>query len=327
MNLHNDPGNFAALLASTSAASGILRPYIEKDYWLTTVLRELSRSPNHKLAVFKGGTSLSKAYGIIQRFSEDVDLALIVENLTNNQVKSRMDTISKGITKHLPEVFVQDVTSKGSRFRRTAHNFPQIAEKLVFPSQAREELILEINAFANPFPYQDVFIESFIATHLRELGHDDVIQQYELQPFSLQVLKPTRTLAEKVLALVRASADPNPVTQLQNKIRHTYDLYCLLQQPDLQAFVAGEEFFSTLRLVQADDAKNKEFQGDWASLPLAQAWIYQDDDALWQKLESTYFESFKALVYGPLPEIPAIRQALQQLADRLQAFDNGNNIE
>ena len=321
MKLHNAPAAFQELIARTAEASGILPPYIEKDYWLTTVLRELALSPQRNLAVFKGGTSLSKAYGIIQRFSEDVDLALIVEGLSGNQVKSRMDSISKNITKHLPEVKVADVTSKGSRFRRTAHTFPQVAEKLVFPSQAREELVLEINAFANPSPFQEVEIQSLIAGYLRKLGREDLAQEYDLQPFTLQVLKPTRTLAEKVLALARASYAQDAFAQLREKIRHTYDLYFLLQQPELQAFVAGAEFFETLRQVQADDAKNSEFQGAWAAEPLAAAWIYQDDLALWQLLEDTYTGPFKSLVYGPLPSLEDVRQALRQLAQRLKDFD------
>ena len=170
-----------------------------------------------------------------------------------------------------------------------------------------------------------VMLESFIAAYLRELGREDVIAQYDLQPFSLQVLKPTRTLVEKVLALARTSRDEtNPLKQLQDKIRHTYDLYSLLQQPELQAFVAGDEFFPMLSAVQADDAKNKEFQGPWATLPLSEDWIYQDDDALWRELEPVYTGRFQGIVYGPLPEVAAIRQALRQLAERLQAFDQSS---
>ena len=320
MKLHTDPEAFSELLISTAKATGILSAFIEKDYWLTTVLRMLSFSPQKAITVFKGGTSLSKAYGIIQRFSEDVDLALIVDGLSGNQVKSRIDSISKSITHHLPEVLVENVTSKGSRFRRTAHTFPSVLEKLLFPSQAREELILEINAFANPFPYQEVMLESLITSHLRKLDREDLIQNFALEPFSLQVLKPERTLAEKVLALARASAHPQPLLQLQNKIRHIYDLHCLLQIPELQKFIASEDFFQTLRAVQVDDAKNKEFQGAWAAEPLAEAWIYQDDPNLWQQLESTYTVPFKSLVYGPLPRLDEVRQSLRQLAIQLRVF-------
>lgn len=321
MNLHNHLEIFTEILTKTAESTGIPERFVEKDYWLTTVLHELSRSHYCHLAVFKGGTSLSKAYGMIERFSEDVDLALIVENLSGNQVKSRMDSISKAITRHLPEIQIAHVTSKGSRFRRTAHQYPILTALPLTTSQVRQQMILEINAFANPFPYEEISLESLIASHLRKIGRDDLIIKFELAPFKLQVLKPTRTLTEKILALARASYHPEPLAQLQEKIRHIYDLYVLLQQPEIQTFVSGADFFPTLRAVQADDAKNSEFQGDWAEKPLAAAWIYQNDPSLWLQLEPVYNASFSGMVYGTLPTILQLRQVLTHLIERLQVFD------
>ena len=99
MKLHTNPVLLKELAEAIETAKGIPEAFVEKDYWLTTVLLELSLSPYRDLVVFKGGTSLSKAYGIIQRFSEDADLALIVQDLTGNQVKSRMDSCSSAIKK------------------------------------------------------------------------------------------------------------------------------------------------------------------------------------------------------------------------------------
>ncbi|MGV3524684.1 MAG: nucleotidyl transferase AbiEii/AbiGii toxin family protein [Candidatus Sericytochromatia bacterium] len=322
MNLHNDSAAFSELLTATAQDTGIVAPFIEKDYWLTTVLRELSMSPYRDMTVFKGGTSLSKGYGIIQRFSEDVDLALIGEGLSGNQMKSRMDSISKSITRHLPEVYLENVTSKGSRFRRTGHVFPILTDKLILPSQAREELVLEINTFANPYPFEEMALSSFISQYLGQLGRADLIQQFALEPFVLQVLKPTRTLAEKVLALARASYHAEPVAQLQENIRHTYDLHFLIQQPEIKVFVESEAFFSMLEAVQAEDANNKEFQGAWAKQPLTAARIYQDDLQLWRQLESVYTGTFKSLVYGPLPSMSEIKQTFSYLAGVLRGFED-----
>jgi hypothetical protein len=320
MKLHENPELLYTLARAVEEETGIHTSFVEKDYWLTTMLYELSRSPYRDITVFKGGTSLSKAYGIIERFSEDVDIALIVEGLTGNQVKTRMDTISKSITRHVPEIHVEKVTSKGSRFRRTAHAY-QAQAIMPAVTQVAPHLVLEFNTFANPYPFELREITSFVAELLQRQGRGDVLKQYELEPFSIQVLKPIRTLSEKVLALARASYAAEPVVQLQEKIRHTYDMYWLLKQAELRAFVESEEFFTTLRSVQVEDASNKEFQGAWAKQPLTAASIYQDDSELWKKLEPVYTSTFKSLVYGPFPSMSEIQKTFSYLSAILRKFD------
>ena len=76
MNLHEDLSNFKDLINLTANDLGILEFYIEKDYWVTYILKRLSNSEYRNKVVFKGGTSLSKAYNIIDRFSEDKKLKL-----------------------------------------------------------------------------------------------------------------------------------------------------------------------------------------------------------------------------------------------------------
>lgn len=320
MKIHENPTLLLDLADAVEEATGIPAAFVEKDYWLTTILYELSRSPHRDITVFKGGTSLSKAYGIIERFSEDVDIALIVEGLTGNQVKTRMDGISKAITHHVPEIQVEKVTSKGSRFRRTAHAYEAQA-LMPAVTQVAPHLVLEFNTFANPYPFELREITSFVAELLQRQERTDLLAKYELKPFSIQVLKPVRTLSEKVLALARASYAAEPVAQLQEKIRHTYDMYWLLQQPELRAFVESEEFFTTLRSVQAEDATNKEFQGAWATQPLTAAQIYQNDAELWKQLEPVYTSRFKSLVYGPLPSMREIQETFSYLSSILRKFD------
>ena len=76
MNLHEAPGIYLELIQATAADRGIPAIYVEKDYWVTRVLKRLSESDHREAVVFKGGTSLSKAHGVIERFSEDIDLAI-----------------------------------------------------------------------------------------------------------------------------------------------------------------------------------------------------------------------------------------------------------
>ena len=85
--LHLDPESFMDLVQASSEDLKIPVQLIEKDYYISEILRALSKSSYSQQIVFKGGTSLSKAYLLIDRFSEDVDFAVISENMSGNQVK------------------------------------------------------------------------------------------------------------------------------------------------------------------------------------------------------------------------------------------------
>lgn len=63
-------------IAQAAVASGIAAKAIEKDWWVTLTLKALFESPYAKFFIFKGGTSLSKGWKLIERFSEDIDIAL-----------------------------------------------------------------------------------------------------------------------------------------------------------------------------------------------------------------------------------------------------------
>lgn len=304
---------------------GISRSFVEKDYWLTSVLHALSQSPHRAMTVFKGGTSLSKAWNLIERFSEDVDIALIAEGLTGNQVKTRMDGISKAITWGVPEVYDEGITSKGSKFRRTTHQYNPIFS-LPEGTQVNSYLVFEFNTFANPYPFEERQITSFIGEFLLGQGRQDLLAEYGLEPFSLQVLSPKRTIAEKTLALARASyisdIHADPVETLRTRVRHLYDIFFLLQDADIASFVASEAFFQTLSSVKEDDSNHHEFQGAWAKQPVTTAMIYQDKPELWEQLKGTYQGSFKTMVYGALPPLNMVRMTFQKFAERLRSFDD-----
>lgn len=65
-----------ALLEEASSRSGLPLKSIEKDWWVTVALKAVFATPHAAGILFKGGTSLSKGWGLIERFSEDVDLAI-----------------------------------------------------------------------------------------------------------------------------------------------------------------------------------------------------------------------------------------------------------
>ena len=90
------------LLDITSGATGLPRLAIEKDWWVTAVLKALSLTQFAHLMQFKGGTSLSKGWQLINRFSEDIDIALkredhfLIKGTSNNQLEKFAE--QQGIT-------------------------------------------------------------------------------------------------------------------------------------------------------------------------------------------------------------------------------------
>jgi predicted nucleotidyltransferase component of viral defense system len=97
MTLHTaDIKIFSDSIRAASEQLKINQVFVEKDYWITLVLNRLSKTKYVSDTVFKGGTSLSKGFELINRFSEDVDIAIInAEYKTGNVVKNIIRTIEK----------------------------------------------------------------------------------------------------------------------------------------------------------------------------------------------------------------------------------------
>ncbi len=125
----------------------------------------------------------------------------------------------------------------------------------------------------------------------------------------------------KFLALVRAGYAPDPLAELQAKIRHAYDLHQLLQQAELRDFLGSAGFAELLAEARADHARNQEFKGKWAVHPLSDAALFSDGRRTWQRLVPTYQGLFRQLVRGPLPTPAAIANTLATIGQRLQSLD------
>jgi len=104
MLLHNDEKLLDEAIRATAQQLSLPATYVEKDYWVTRALKALADSPLSEHIVFKGGTSLSKAYSLISRFSEDVDIAVLTEGLSKNQTKRRIKKVSKIVSALYEEI-------------------------------------------------------------------------------------------------------------------------------------------------------------------------------------------------------------------------------
>jgi predicted nucleotidyltransferase component of viral defense system len=122
MKLHLNQKLYKQAVQYTAEQIGLPEIFIEKDYWLTLVLKAIFNDSIGHQVVFKGGTSLSKCFDLVERFSEDIDLAILKSPTdSSNQLTSRLKTISKIVSDIIPEIEVEGLTRKMGMNRKTVH--------------------------------------------------------------------------------------------------------------------------------------------------------------------------------------------------------------
>jgi len=196
MNLHEDKTLFNQAITLTSETLNIKRQFVEKDYWICRSLKLMADNDQEHKTIFKGGTSLSKAYNIGARFSEDIDIAVVdASKMSGNQLKMLIHNTAHCMSAGLVEVSKPGITSKGSHYHKAFYAYPLTSDVPSGGAVRTGELLLEINSFANPFPWQMCNIESFITTFLAGNGHWDIVGQFGMESFEVPVLDKRKTLA------------------------------------------------------------------------------------------------------------------------------------
>lgn len=210
--VHDDP-DFARLLGIVARDTGISEALIEKDYWVTHTLWAL-----HETGLeiwFKGGTSLSKGFGLIQRFSEDLDLMILPGTVTNMPDVASWTSANKGPVRQrlafyealtnaliVPAVRVQrDNTRIDSRGRGADYlgHYPGIRQQQLAPAMS-PFVRLEVG-HARVVPHVTMPLKSFVHDHLSKLN---MLGDYQdNRPQLVCCVHPLMTLFEKLDAMAR----------------------------------------------------------------------------------------------------------------------------
>jgi len=313
MTLHLNQELFKDAMEACAQHVGMNALYIEKDYWVSYILKAISQSRYKDVAIFKGGTSLSKAYKLIERFSEDIDLAVITHELTSNQIKTLIRKIEKAILDaNFEEIEIAHITSKGSEFRKTVHRYPKLHQGDF--GHANENIILEINSFAKPYPYNLMEISSYVGDFLHERA-PLMVSEFAMEPFFIHVLDFRRTLCEKLSAIARASYESDAqLLALKAKIRHLYDIYFLMQHLEIQDFIHEDAFIEMIKRVREEDQKQFD-ASTWSHVKLFETPIFLDASNILDQLNHHYTTQFHDLVYAEkLPSINEIKKAINEVA-------------
>jgi len=220
MELHKDREVYLELIYLTRKHFGYPESQIEKDYWITKLLKDLNSNDFEGNIFFKGGTSLSKAYHIIDRFSEDLDIFVTKGGIdrpdyTYGQEKGLNRKIYKYIESKHKERLKENLCTRGGNYNKAVINY----EPAFSNNELKEYLEIEIkscslkNTAAAYYPSDKKYIQSLIGQCLEQKNRNDIIRRYGLERFEVNCLNPKKTICDKVSRIARLSYgnNPNPV--------------------------------------------------------------------------------------------------------------------
>lgn len=222
--LHTNRELFEQAVLRTAAYLDIDTGIVEKDYYVTLMLKEISL--NVPDLVFKGGTSLSKCHKVINRFSEDIDLTVEYESKPS---EGKRKELKKNIVAAIDSFELSLANPNEIRSRREYNKYIVDYPSLFMQPGLKNHLQIATMIKIKAYPNCEMEAASLIYDYLIAEGFDDMIDEYELAPFKLKVQSAERTFIDKVFAL----ADYYLSDKVTEHSRHIYDLYKLLDRVEL----------------------------------------------------------------------------------------------
>jgi hypothetical protein len=185
-------------------------------------------------------------------------------------------------------------------------------------SNKNNKLIVEINSFANPFPYQRLTIKSFVFDFLMQTGNEKYIEKYDLQSFEVNVLSKEQTLLEKTVSLIRFSFEENAVESISKKIRHFYDLYFLMNNPECAEFLASDSFKKQFDAILQHDKEMFEEPTDWQIKSITESPLLSNFSTIWEQIKAKYQTELSALAYRAIPNEESVAKRFIELTNRIK---------
>ena len=296
-----------------------LRPaVIEKDYYVTEALRMVAATAPDKI-IFKGGTSLSKGWNLIQRFSEDIDIFLdplaFQPALGKNGVDRELKKLRDAVGAHPALAFVENESQTIGGFGRN-DRFSYM-QRFGGPGEVANRVLLEAGTASGREPTTVADLSSYLGQFLKgkgvSLGAEDE------GTFSLRLLHFRRTFVEKMFAihakveLLKRDGQP-----LGTYARHYYDLFQLVAQAEVLAMLNSAEYADIKadydRISRANFARNY-FYPDGMSFARSDALFPAAHLAA--QIGAEYERQCRVLCYGPYPAWDEIQARFMELHDLL----------
>lgn len=249
--IHNDP-EFKELLSIVSSKKGIDITLIEKDYWIMHALFSMQQQGIE--FELKGGTSLSKGFGLIHRFSEDIDIHIRTNFGLEIEGKEDKPKV-RAARKEFYDVLANSLSINGIIEIKRDHDFDDPEKyrsggiRLYYQSYTptleglKDGILLEAG-FDTVTPNQPIDISSWIWEHLVSINASS--NYINNTAVGVQCYHPGYTLIEKLQTIIRKyrNKDNPGASDDKNFMRQYYDVYCLLGDSDIQSFIGSSEYLA-----------------------------------------------------------------------------------
>lgn len=311
-----------------SGKTGFLRNVVEKDWWVTSVLRAIFSLPYADNVSFKGGTNLSKCWGLIQRMSEDIDIGLSREFLgfggvlSKNQISDKLRRTSCSFVRNIMRNDVENalvaqgilpdaitVTVQETKVSTVDPETIYVAYKSLYDSNVYilPQVKIEVSGRSMTEPISKVSMHSYISENLPKLT-------FQERPVVVNAVIPQRTFLEKLFLLHEEFAKPDSEIRVERMSRHLYDVYNIIQTEIANEALADDSLYDSVIEHRRKFICLKGF--DYDSLRKGTLKIVPTGE-IRAKWETDYKYTVANMIMGEAPSFEDIMLALENLNSRI----------
>lgn len=304
---------------------GLPSQVIEKDFWVTAILQTVFALPIANRLVFKGGTSLSKGWKLIERFSEDIDLAIDpmylgaqAGDLTKKQIKKLRKASSLFVLEQLTPMICEKLEHQNLHSFITVdvqpngegdNTYPEprqiyIHYKSVFNeglAYLRPDIVLEISARSLLEPTESIQVKSIIEENLPIAP---------LLNSSVHTSIPAKTFLEKAFLLHELFSIPGHGMIAGRKSRHLYDLYMMMNKDFAKEAVKDYELWESIRHHREIYTSVKDMDYTPDVRKRMQLLPRKDIIGIWK---ADYEAMKESMIYGKKPSFEELLDAMSDL--------------